>query len=184
MMLLQLIVEGMIRVNRRYRIQLVANGGNCFIEIMNIKDVTLIGYSDGGNIAYSVELTNKNSLKKLILIYCNFSPSGIKVYLTRKINFLRKILVLFIKWISWIRDTIWKINLMFNETGVKLDDFKELRFKTLIISASNELIIKEHLVSLHDNIGIFEFVTILDTNHFNVINSGYFIEVIDKFLET
>ena len=56
------------RGETKYNIKLMANDVEEFIKLMNLKNVIIIGYSDGGNIAYTVAINNKDVLDKIVLI--------------------------------------------------------------------------------------------------------------------
>lgn len=160
----------------------MADDVNEFLKKKNLKNITMIGYSDGGNIAYTIAINNQNVLKKLVLISCNYSTKGIKQNVLQIFIFLKKILGVFMKWSYFFRDKVWKINLIINEMEVTLGDFNKIDAQTLIISATKDVILYDHLLSINNKINNSQLKKIPKTNHFNIIKSNYLIKAIDNFL--
>ncbi|ETP72995.1 putative hydrolase or acyltransferase of alpha/beta superfamily [Lachnospiraceae bacterium JC7] len=101
-----------------------------FLDEMDLSDVTLYGFSDGGIIGL-IAAAKCDRIKNLIISGANLDPGGVKFHW----RLLFRMMYLF------GRDP--KIKLMFREPDIKDETLKKIRAKTLVLAGSNDLIVEK-----------------------------------------
>ncbi len=174
--------------NIPYSINLLATDIIKFCEVKNLEKITIIGYSDGGNIALVMAHEKPEIIERLIIISPNSKVNGMKSWFRYGIKFyiLGLNIIKFFKFKS--RDKtkfeVWRMKLMLKDIGVSMGDLNKINIKTLILSAENDVIYKRHLIKINKNIKNSTFKIIKDTNHFNILLSEKTMESINKFIES
>lgn len=170
-----------------YSIRLLAADMINFCDAKGLKKVTVIGYSDGGNIALIMAHKKPEIIDKLIIISPNSKVSGMKSWFRYSIKFytigLKVIKIFKFNSRDKTRFEVWRMNLMLKDIGVSMKDLNKINIKTLILGAENDVIYRRHLVKINKNIKNSVLKIIKHTNHFNIISSIEAIECIDKFIE-
>ena len=171
-----------------YSIRLLAADIIRFCEEKDLKNIVVVGYSDGGNIALVMASKKPEIIEKLIIISANNKASGMKRWFRNGIR-LYKLGLEIIKFIK-IRSKngtqfkVWRMNLMLKDIGISMHDLNKLNVKTLILGAEKDVIYKRHLLKIHKNIKNSVFKIVENTNHFNILLSKKTMEYIKEFIES
>lgn len=106
-----------------------------FLDSQNLKDIILLGFSDGANIALTFALQNQSYLKALILNGGNLNPRGVK----RSVQLPIEIGYLFAKLFKNHKKREL-YSLMVNEPDFKENELSKIYVPTLVIAGSNDMI--------------------------------------------
>lgn len=98
-----------------------------FIEQLDLKDVSIIGHSDGAIIATLLAIAKKEYLSKIILLGVTLKPDQMKS-----------------KWSKWIQDEYEKnkhplFKLMINEPQIELADLTAIQIPALVVAAEDDV---------------------------------------------
>ena len=171
-----------------YSIRLLAADIIRFCEAKKLKEITVVGYSDGGNIALVMAAKKPELIEKLVIISVNNKANGLKAWFRNGIRLyklaLEIIRIIKIKSNSKTRFKLWRMNLMLKDIGISMKDLNNLDVKTLIIGAENDVIYRRHLLRIHKNIRNSILRIIKNTNHFNILLSQKTLEYINEFIKS
>lgn len=139
-----------------YSINLLADDIIEFCEKKSLRKITIIGYSDGGNIALVMACKNPEIINKLILICPNIKVRGIKTYIRYGLRMYRFALKTLrfckIKSSNNTKFEVWKMDLMLKNINISIKDLNKLSMDTLILGAKRDIIYKKHLLKIQRNI--------------------------------
>lgn len=107
--------------------QTMAEDISQFITTLELKDVSIVGFSDGAIIATMLELEHPNTFKQMVLLGINLKPSDFKeenlAYLSAEYE--------------KTKDPLLK--LMLEEPNIELSSLKAINTHTLVVRAEDEL---------------------------------------------
>lgn len=107
--------------------QTMAEDISQFITTLDLKDVSIVGFSDGAIIATMLELEHPNTFKQMVLLGINLKPSDFKeenlAYLSAEYE--------------KTKDPLLK--LMLEEPNIELSSLKAINTHTLVVRAEDEL---------------------------------------------
>lgn len=114
------------------------------LDALKLDKVSILGFSDGANIAMLFAPENNAKVDKLVLVGGNLDYSGF--------NLSTKILVAIGYFLSWINLKIDKNNkvqnayyyLMFKEPHIKPSDINKIQAKTLVMAGDKDMIRPAH----------------------------------------
>lgn len=105
----------------------MAKDVQCFIEELNLEQVSLVGFSDGAIIGLTLALQNNKLFDKMVLLGVNLKPSDFKednlAWLTEEFN--------------KTGDPLLK--LMLEQPNIELSDLSDITTSTLLIAADDDL---------------------------------------------
>lgn len=98
-----------------------------FVQKLDIKKPSVLGFSDGAIISLLIALQNKDIFDKLILLGVNLKPSDFKA-----------------ENLAWLKNEYLNTNdpllkLMLEEPNIELDSLKNVENKTLVIAGEDDL---------------------------------------------
>lgn len=167
----------------RFTIKTMAIDIMRFIHQKPFDKVSIVGYSDGANIAMYLAKIAPELIDKLILISGNLFVKALDktfFYRTRLQYKLTKPLQSFCK---KARIKTSKIALMLDNIGVYPDDLNKYTFPVLVVDAEDDLIDKGHTSLIARSIPHSKRLTIKGANHFNMIKSKAMIDAINDFIK-
>lgn len=153
-----------------------------FFEKKSIKNVTLIGYSDGANIAMLLAKKFPEYIDKMILICGNYNIDGICLWfklLLKVYSYLLKFTGIFSEK-SRIRLEL--LNLIFEDMKLTDDDLKKFDMETLVLYSSIDVIYKKHSLKISELIKKSKIVLIKKSTHESIIRNDFAIDQIWKFI--
>lgn len=153
-----------------------------FINQKPFEKATIVGYSDGANIAMYLGKIAPELIDKMVLISGNIFVKGLKDAFYKNIRCRYKLLQPFSKVSRSIKLYTQKLELMLNNIGVYPEDLEKFNFPTLIIDAENDLIEKEHTELIARSIKNSKRMTIPGTNHIDIIKNQNTFDAINKFI--
>lgn len=139
-----------------------------FINELNLDKPIFYGFSDGGIIGLMLAYKYPDLLSKLIVSGVNINPKGLKKF------------VRFGMWINYLFTRSKKVRMMLKEPNITLNDLKKIKVDTYITMGSNDVIYKEHIQMINDNINKCQLDIFKGHNHSDyIVNS----EIIGKYIK-
>ena len=128
----------------KFTYELMAEDVNEFLDKLQLKNVNVLGWSDGGNIGLILSMKYPDKVKKLATMGANLFNDNTSV--VEKINSdLRKQRKTYVeKDAEGNKFQIEMIDLLLNEPKINPDELKTIRCKTLIMAGSKDVIKEGH----------------------------------------
>ena len=165
-----------------YSINLLADDVVTFCNKKCLSNISIIGYSDGANIALMIAKKHPQLIHKLVVISGNYKVTGIKKWFREIIKSFDYLLNLLAKYFKLFKVKKWKFDLLLEDGFISETDLNQIAKQTLVLGAENDLIYEKHTFNIHKNIKGSSLKIIKNTNHFNIISNKQIITIIDKFL--
>lgn len=111
-----------------------------FIKKLNLKNVSVIGFSDGGIISLLIAIQYPDLIKKMALLGVNLSPKDLK----------KSVYDFIVKEYENTKSPLFK--LMMEEPNIELSELKNITTDSLIIAGENDLSDKQIFQSIADTV--------------------------------
>ena len=150
-----------------------------------LTNVSLVGFSDGGNIAIEVasELSSMpNIIKKIVVVGANLNFNGLKTIERVKISILEIFYNIF-SFIPQINKQLKIIRLMTEQPEISDEKLNRIKAEVLVIAGEFDMIKQTHTEKIHGKINNSKLEIIKNGDHFlfskknNEIN-----KIIDEFI--
>lgn len=165
-----------------FTIQQFAEDLRCFMDANSLEKASLLGFSDGGNIALAFALKYPDRVEKLILCGANLSPAGVKLPVQLPIVIGYRIALLFARWSPAAQRNAEILGLMVNEPNIRGEELQKLDIPTLVIAGTRDMIREEHTKRICSGIPGAR-LAIIPGNHFVAAkNPGPFNQTVLEFL--
>lgn len=115
-----------------------------FMDLHDIRQAHLLGFSDGGNIALVFALLHPERVGKLILNGANLDASGVKRSVQLPIEIGYRIARLFARRSPEARRHAELLGLMVNDPNVHPDELEHIQSPTLVIAGDRDMIRASH----------------------------------------
>ena len=156
---------------------------NVLIEL-NIKNVSIVGFGDGANIAMLFAIKCSDMVDKLVIIGGNYNFRGYSI-LSRiflRVGFICSI-------VGALFDQRNKLNkeyfsLIVKEPNLKKSSLRAIKAKTLIVSAKGDIITQSHSRSMANVISNSQYLSINADRFWIFKDSDRAYKIIDEFLRT
>lgn len=142
-----------------------------FIEKLELKHVSVIGFSDGAIISLLLTLKYPQIFKKMVLLGVNLKPSDFKLDIYNSI----------VEEYEKTQDPLFKM--MLEQPNIELDDLKEINTPTLVIGAEDDLYNEDSFQNIADTMPDAELKIMKGHDHSSyVINSDILYPSLNEFL--
>jgi len=146
-----------------------------FLKERNILKATILGFSDGANIAIIFALKHPEMVSSLILNGGNIQPSGVKtIYQLPTVieyAFTRK------------KEKKELLGLMVKEPHISPEELSNISCRTLVIAGTRDMIKERHTKLIAQSIPSAELVLISGNHFISSENSEEFNKAVAKFLK-
>lgn len=168
------------RGNKPFTIRQFADDLLGFMDKHSIDKATLVGFSDGGNIAMVFAINHPERVDRLILNGANMNPHGVKY---------RSQIPIELKYV-WVKlfpgkkylEKAEMLGLMVNDPNVSVEDLKKIQAKTLVIVGTRDIIRPKHSKLMATSIAGAEYCEV-EGDHFVALrNPQAFNEKVLDFL--
>ncbi len=146
-------------------IPVMANDVRNVIEHLGLKDVFILGFSDGGNVALQLSLNSDENIQALVIISGNLYPSGIKSYVRLPIQMGYVICNAFRK-IKWFNEKREILSLMANEPNMEPRLLQKIKMPVLILVGEHDIIKPAHTKLMADSITHATLKIVMHGRHF------------------
>lgn len=149
----------------------LANDIDLFIQSLELKKVSILGFSDGAIIATLLGIEQKNYLNKIISLGVTLNPHDI-----------------YDVWKKWIereykktKDPLFK--LMMEEPNISLDDLKLIKVPVLLFAADNDVMSLKHYRDIEENIPNSKLIIIENADHLSyIVHNDFIADDVIRFL--
>ena len=142
-----------------------------FIEKLELKHLSVIGFSDGAIISLLLTLKYPQTFKKMVLLGVNLKPSDFKLDIYNSIA----------EEYEKTQDFLFKM--MLEQPNIELDDLKEINTPTLVIGAEDDLYNEDSFQNIADTMPDAELKIMQGHDHGSyVINSDVLYPYLKEFL--
>lgn len=142
-----------------------------FIEKLELKHVSVIGFSDGAIISLLLTLKYPQIFKKMVLLGVNLKPSDFKLDIYNSI----------VEEYEKTQDPLFKM--MLEQPNIELDDLKEINTPTLVIGAEDDLYNEDSFQNIADTMPDAELKIMKGHDHGSyVINCDILYPSLNEFL--
>ena len=115
-----------------------------FMDARGIERASLLGFSDGGNIALAFALVHPERVERLVLNGANLDASGVKRSVQLPIELGFRIASLFARWSAQARRNAETLGLMVNDPNIDPVELSRLAAPVLVIAGTNDMIKESH----------------------------------------
>ena len=132
------------RGKRPFTIAQFAEDLHDFMLFHSIEKAHILGFSDGANIAMKFAMRYPEMVSSLVLNGGNLHPSGVKRSVQLPIELGYKIANFFAKKSPAAKKNAEMLGLMVNDPFIKDSELKSITARTLVVSGTRDMILKEH----------------------------------------
>lgn len=155
-----------LHTNEYFVYQDLAEDMDYFITQLQLKDVNIIGHSDGAIIATLLAMKKKTYLRKIILLGVTLNPEQMKE-----------------KWTKWIHEEYEKHNhplfrLMVEEPQIAFEDLEQIEIPTFVVAAEDDVMPNKNYLEIAKRIPYSELCIVPNEDHMSYVNYT------DKFAPT
>jgi pimeloyl-ACP methyl ester carboxylesterase len=140
------------RGEKPFSIQQFAEDLRDFMDEKNIGKATLLGFSDGGNIALTFALKYPERVEKLILNGANLFPSGVKPLYQWPIEVGYRMAKRFAKKDEKARKNAEMLGLMVNEPHIEPSELSRLTMPVLVMAGTKDMIKESHTKLIYSSL--------------------------------
>jgi len=141
-----------------------------FIRSMNLKDVSLFGFSDGGIVGLMMASFYPSVLSHLMIAGANLFPSGLK---KNELKIMTE---------EYEKSKNPYLKMMIDEPNLSNQDLNRIHIPTLVLAGEYDVIRKNHTMKIHRQIPNSKVEICTGMNHDNYItNSTYLKTLIIQF---
>ncbi len=154
-----------------------------FMKNMDIKKATIIGFSDGANVAMLFALKYPECVEMLVLNGGNISPDGVEYELQKSITDEYRSLVLTPDKTEEQKRLQEMLSIMVNEPCIKPSELTNIKAKTFVLAGTYDLIKREHTELIYKSLPNAELLFIEGGHLIAAENPKAFNEAVEKFLK-
>jgi len=149
---------------------------------MDLSDVTLIGFSDGGNIALEAASASER-IKGMIVVGANLHPKGLTAFTRFSVNLVRALCIPF-SFIPSVGKTRRRYRLISHQPEITKEKLSRITARTLVIAGTKDMIRTSHTEEIHGNIPSSSIKLFKGCGHFLFEkNSDDILKTIKEFME-
>ena len=139
-------------ISENFSYDLFADDMKTLLDSLHLKQINLLGWSDGGNTGLILAMKYPDYVKKLVVMGANLNPTEDAV--------TKKILTRTKKDIERLKQenkpenevTIKLLEMLLKEPNIKPSDLKNIKAKTLVLAGEKDLILEKHTRLIAENI--------------------------------
>ena len=162
---------------------LLAEDLKLIADSLGLKKFSIIGFSDGGNLALQFALKYSDYVDSMVLAGANLNPSGLSL----KIRIM-DIAVFLAQSIAGLFSKNWRKKaaityLMIGHPKMTLSQLKSLKIPVLVMAGENDMILEAHTVAIAKALPVGRLKIIPKENHFFIVkNPSSAFNLISDFL--
>ncbi|MBR5777198.1 MAG: alpha/beta hydrolase [Bacteroidales bacterium] len=166
------------RGEKPFTIRQFADDLLAFMNNHGIEKATLMGFSDGGNIAMRFAIEYPEKVDRLILNGANLNARGVK----NSTQIPIELKYYWYKLLGIKKHDVEMLGLMVNDPNITLEELRSIHAKTLVIVGTNDIIKEKHSKLIASTLSNSEFA-VVDGDHFVALrNPEAFNERVLEFL--
>jgi pimeloyl-ACP methyl ester carboxylesterase len=154
-----------------------------FCKAKGITNSSVIGYSDGGNLALWLAVKAPEIFSQVVAISPNTLVSGTSKSAICAIQEAIGTMKRLRKFGFPNKKPLMRFELMLTDTGITDIDLQEIKTKVMILYAENDMVIEEHILKISEQIPDGQVKKINGCNHFNIAFQKETIAAMQEFLQ-
>lgn len=154
-----------------------------FCETLGITKASVIGYSDGGNLALWLAVKAPEIFTKVVAISPNTLASGNKESAIAAIQKYLSAMKRLRKWGFPNKKQIMRFELMLTDTGITESDLQNIKTGVMILYAERDMIKEEHFLQIAGAIPNCKLHKVMNCHHLNIASQEDTIKSMQDFLE-
>jgi phosphatidylglycerol lysyltransferase len=139
-----------------------------FCKAKGITKTSVIGYSDGGNLALWLAVKAPGIFTKVVAISPNTQASGSTEAASCAIRKALETMKLLRKFGFPNKNQIMRFELMLTDTGITDEDLQSIKTNVMILYAENDMITEEHILHISNQIPGSQVKKVNVCNHFTI----------------
>jgi pimeloyl-ACP methyl ester carboxylesterase len=153
--------HGQSTMTNEYHYEAMALDIEQMIEKLNLSNVTLVGFSDGGILCLIMASKQPSWLKKIIVMGANLYPSGVKP----NMNFdIKK---------EYERTGNLNLKMMLEEPMITDKMLHRINVPTVVVAGSNDIIMKGHTKKIANHIKDSKLIILNNETHESYVLRGH-----------
>lgn len=165
--------------NESLSIDLLAEDLKDILCALSLDKVSILGFSDGGNVAMAFASLYPEKINKLILVSVNLNPNGIKVPFLIFMQLWHVFCHLFRK-IPWFNRQTQRLSLITEGPYISTKGLNQITAPTLVLVGQRDLIHMTHIKHICKNLPQGRLEIIKKTGHFFLARKA---EVVNPLME-
>lgn len=169
--------------NQKLTLDLMAEDIYYVLNYLRIPRITVIGFSDGANLAMMLAYKHHERIERLVLVGGNMNPSGLKLsfWFPTFVSYLLCSLAAKLDNKSAINRDMLAI--MVKEPNITKEDLKKITAKTLVMAGENDMIKLSHTENIAKFIKNSKLKIIDNADHFIIYKMpDLFNKILSEFL--
>lgn len=153
------------------------------LRYLNIPKITIMGFSDGGNVGLYFSSHYPEMVNKLIVIGANYKVGGLKKESLIEVKREYTLLTILGRFFLRAEKKKQVIDLMWHQLDLEAADLMTIKTPTLVVAGGNDVIEENHTKELHNLIRTSELVIIPEATHFLMVEKyEEFNQLVEDFL--
>ena len=171
------------RGEKPFTIKQFAEDLHDFMDEKAIPQASILGFSDGGNIALTFALKYPERVERLILNGANLFPRGVKTLYQWPIEIGYRIAKLFSNKSEQAKHNAELLGLMVNEPHIEPSELARLTMPVLVVAGTKDMIKEPHTKLIYKSLPNAQ-LELVEGNHFVANkNAEAFNKVVEHFLK-
>lgn len=161
--------HGQSEMTDQFHYQTMMDDLAAFIQAMNLKNVNIIGFSDGSIVTMLLAMQYPELVHQIILLGPNLTPSDFTDACTRYVERLYK------------NDPNPLYKMMLDEPNIEAKDLQKIQAKALIVGGENDLYQAGTFEKIHTNITNSDLLILENHDHSSYVfqNDMLYSEIVD-----
>lgn len=127
-----------------FSLRAMADDVKAALDALHIEKASVIGFSDGGNVALYFALRYPSRLEKLVVAGANLSPEGIEAKVRRRDRVTWSLLRFLGRFSGGLRHKARVYGLMVLEPDIDPWELEAIDAQTLVLAGARDMILEEH----------------------------------------
>lgn len=153
-----------------------------YCKTQGLTKTSVIGYSDGGNLALWLAVKAPEIFTKVVAISPNTLASGNKESVIAAIQKYLSAMKRLRKWGFPNKKQIMRFELMLTDTGITESDLQNIKTRVMILYAEKDMIKEEHILKIAGDIPGCKLHKVLGCHHLNIAYQEDTIKEMQEFL--
>jgi len=161
--------HGQSTMTDQFHYDVMANDIVDFVEKLQLNEVTMVGFSDGGILCLLIAAKQPAWLKKIIVMGANLYPNGVKPNINR------------ITLVDYERSKNPYLKMMLDEPMITNEMLHRITAETVVCAGSNDVIMKGHTKKIANHIKNSKLIILEGETHESyVVRGPHLVNIITK----
>jgi len=170
-------------ISERFSYNQFAEDMKVLLDSLNLRQVNIVGWSDGGNTGITLAMNYPQYVKSLVTMGANLNASDTSICSKVIKETHKDILKLKSKSGNYDKTTVKLLEMLLSEPNITLSELKNIDARTLVIAGEKDVILEQHTKLIANSIPNAKIKIVEDETHFLPIeNPERFNKIVLDFL--